>query len=160
MPHLATLLAHGSQQHNLSTLEQWIRWSGHLHPALVHYPIALIIFALLAQAIYIWKKDSFYQSAADFMLLSAAFLMIPTLLTGWAFSGRIGGSLTPYLTLHVAFAISATVVLAIALFLRYKGSHIAYLIALIVLAILITLTAFQGGEMVHGPGHMKMPIWT
>jgi uncharacterized membrane protein len=87
---------------------------GALHPALVHFPVALVLTAAVAEWLYATRKSQFFGDAARFMIAAAAWVSIPAAVAGFAASS--GRTFPPELqgafTLHRIVGIT-TPVLAI-----------------------------------------------
>lgn len=64
----------------------WTQWIGKYHYLAVHFPIALISMALLAESLAIWFPNPLFSHSARFMLITSALWTIPTVLLGWALS--------------------------------------------------------------------------
>lgn len=62
----------------------WIHWIGHYHFLFVHFPIALIVMAVVAEAFGVCTGKENYFHAAKFMLIGAFLWAIPTVLLGLA----------------------------------------------------------------------------
>ena len=56
---------------------------GHLHPALIHYPIAFIFIVLAFDIAYWFTKKQIFQSIATYILAVIAIIIIPVALTGF-----------------------------------------------------------------------------
>lgn len=56
---------------------------GELHPALIHFPIALIFIALIFDILYWVKQQQVFQNIAAWMIIIAAVLLIPAAFTGF-----------------------------------------------------------------------------
>src|SRR4051812_19601708 len=66
--------------------ERVLHLLGYLHLILLHFPIALIIMTCIAELLYVRDYNPLYKHAARFMILSAAFFALPTVLSGFAFA--------------------------------------------------------------------------
>lgn len=133
---------------------------GYLHPFFVHFPVALILAAAAAEVLYVSRRKPDYGDAARFMVFAAAWLSLPTMLTGFvAASGvsftpqqedafsihRIAGIVTPCLVfLAAGMAVSARRTGQIWELMLYR-----VLLALAVVAVVVA--GIEGGEIVHGP---------
>ncbi len=128
----------------------------HLHPVIVHFPIALFISALGLEILsLIFKKEGFHQAAwynyilgiaAAFAAVLSALIDGETLKHTVFYTHRALG----YWILGVAF-LSSTV-----LFFAKKKSlqifRILFLISLIVISLLVSVTGYYGGRLVYEYG--------
>ena len=142
-----------------------IRLLGWLHPMLVHFPVALILTACVAEALYVAKKDSYFAAAALFLATAAAWMSLPAFAVGFAaaagetftpeFSGafaahRIAGITTPMLAFIAAGMGHST---------RRSGEvweQAVYRTFLVLAAVSVAVAGFYGGKLVHGPGHLPL----
>ena len=62
---------------------------GRLHPLLVHFPIALVIMAVAAEAAAILTRDRRWRSVAVVNLLAAAPLAVLSAIAGWCLAQSI-----------------------------------------------------------------------
>lgn len=139
-----------------------VGWFGDLHPAVVHFPIALVVAAALAEVLGSLKGDASYAFAARFLLYCAAFTGVLAAMLGFAaatgksYEGReavnfgfhrILGLVTPVL-IFLALGLSESA--------RRNGDgwqRTAYQAVLFVTAILVTMTAYLGATLVFGVRH-------
>lgn len=127
----------------------------HLHPKLVHFPIALVITAMILDVMgSIVKKDALYH-AARYVFSLAAFFSILSLFTGLAEADRLHLN-HPVLFAHRSYAFVLTVfsvIFSVALFFipeRYKRP--IFTIMLLICTVLVVATGHYGGQMVYGYG--------
>ncbi len=78
-----------SDEFGRQRVEGGIGFLGRLHPLAVHFPIALIVMAGLSEALFMWRRNEAFASAARVMLpAAAAFAVISAILGFAAASGR------------------------------------------------------------------------
>lgn len=138
----------------LSLLDQF-----HIHPILVHFPIALFISALGLEALaIIFKKDSLQQASWTNFIL--AVLITPlTILTGWLEARHLHLS-HKVADIHKIFAywtFGTSLILAIGLWMIKKRlprklfGHL-FFISLILVVVLISISGYYGGRLVYEYG--------
>ena len=138
-------------------------WSilGDLHPVLVHFPIALILVAAVAEAMFISTRQTEFGDAARFMVFAAAWMSIAAALAGIAAAS--GETFTPELgrafTVHRAAGIATPVVTLLAAAMaggaRRSGQIwelMLYRVLLFIAVLGVGIAGFYGGELAHGPG--------
>jgi uncharacterized membrane protein len=139
--------------------------TSHLHPMLVHFPIALVVFGFLADAVFLFYKKEVCLSKTGFYLLVLGTLgAIATWLSGFIFTSDMSGAAGQIRETHEIFA-SITVGLLLVtsllriIFLVKKVETpglkwIAF--ALYGLAtVCVTITGFYGGTLVY---NYMMPL--
>lgn len=132
---------------------------GRLHPALVHFPVALILTAALAETFYITKREQRFGDAARFMIAAAAWLSVPAAAAGIA----VASGQTIAMALRRAFSIHwvAGVAVPVLAFLAYGMSEgvrrsgqvweqLLYRLFLLLAAAGVLLAAYFGGVLAHG----------
>lgn len=127
---------------------------GRLHLTFLHFPIALIIMAALAEIFYLIRPKALFDNAARFMLLSAAILSIPTAVLGliYSYSADYDSLLAYYLDWHMwlGFA-TASLAIILAAIREYFWKNLVYYSLLVLLVILLIVTAVLGGRITFGP---------
>jgi uncharacterized membrane protein len=133
--------------------------TSHIHPMLVHFPIALVIFGFLADlASLIFKKEPCLSRAGFYLLLIGTLAAIVTWLSGSVFTSEMSGVAGARKEIHALFATITTGLLLITSVLRIilvvRNSQSAGLkwisFALYALAALcVALTGFYGGTLVY-----------
>ena len=137
-----------------------LKFVGEFHPFLVHFPVALIIVTGVAEVLYVMKRSSWLGDAARFMIIAAAWMVLPTMLSGFAAASgevfapeqqqafaihRIAGIVVPCLAVLAAgLAIGARQTGQIWELMLYRVFLAAAVAAVIVAGIM-------GGQLVHGP---------
>jgi uncharacterized membrane protein len=142
----------------------WQAFFGRLHPALVHFPVALVLVALVAEALCIARRDGRYNDVARFMVTAAAWISVPAAVTGflradtitldareqaWFAVHRVAGIATPVLVFLCAGLAEGT---------RRSGQIWELMLYRVVLALAAASAAiggFTGGEIVFG----AFPLW-
>lgn len=164
--------AHGSgdsHQHDHSTdhaseetpgfVGRLLAWLGRFHPVIIHFPIALLIAAALAEGVHAVKDWPRLRTGVYFMVYLGAASAIFAAALGWlnAAYGSQPESMAQTLSLHRWLG-TATAVWAVALAwhawgLDYGGSNRAFRINLMIAAILVSATGHFGGTLVFGEGY-------
>lgn len=133
---------------------------GEIHPAIIHFPIALVLAALVFDVLFWFKKLEIFQSIAGWMIIIAAVFLIPTAVTGF-FAKEFYPAGDPDVFRHQNMAIATaifTVGYAIfrgyTLFNHINRSVYFYLLLGLINVGLISTTAEFGGIVVRGKGIM------
>lgn len=131
---------------------------GEFHPAIIHFPIALIFTAFIFDILFWFKRIEFLQSIAGWVLIIAAILIIPTAITGFLAKDFYSPN-DPDVLRHQYMAIAtALFTLAYAIFRGYflfnnrRISIYIYLLLGLINIGLINTTAEFGGIVVRGKG--------
>ncbi len=139
-----------------------IRFLGQFHPIAVHFPIALVVAASLAEALAWLTRRSFFAGAARFSVAVAALTAILAVLLGWAAGAfaHYPGELARVLTIHRWLGTSSgllivmAAVLSEAYHLRGNGRlRLAYRSLLFGSMVLVGLTGYFGASLIYGLGH-------
>lgn len=138
---------------------------GRLHPLLVHFPVALIVTAFVAEAMFVARRDERLATAARFMVHAGAWVGVAAALAGFARAEsivlapdqqsafalhRIAGIATPVLAFLAA---------GLADGVRRSGQIWELFLYRIVLALAAAgalVAGFCGGEMVYGAGFFSL----
>jgi len=138
---------------------------GHWHPLLVHFPVALLLIAVVAEGLCVIRRDGRYADAARFMVTAAAWLSIPTAVTGFLRADaltldaarqslfavhRIAGIATPVLAFLAAGLAEGT---------RRSGQvweQMLYRIVLLLAAVAAGVAGHYGGQLVFGAGFFRL----
>jgi len=122
----------------------------HYHYIFVHFPIALIIMAGVAESIMCFRKNVPLNNTVNFLLISALVFTIPTIGTGLLLedTGIVGEQNHSIFEWHESFAFITLTLTVVTIFLRYSiDRYFIYCISLIFLVISVSITAYFGGLM-------------
>ena len=132
------------------------RWLGKFHLLLIHFPIALVIAAGIAELLAIWRQVVIPSRTVGFCLRLGAIFAAPTAALGWLFAASGAGAGEPSLALlhrWLGTAAAAWLVAAAVCDERdiRRGVRSRAVQLLILSAMLLTgLAAHFGGLLVHG----------
>jgi uncharacterized membrane protein/mono/diheme cytochrome c family protein len=143
----------------ISVVDRMIRWLGKFHLLLIHFPIALMLAAGVAEIVSQRRRSIEPSETALFCLTLAAVAVFPTVAFGWfhAAAGNGVGSPKP-LTFHRWLGTLAGLwVIGTALCagrdarrgIRSRGVRVAIVMGIA----LVGITAHLGGLMAHGSGY-------
>ena len=137
----------------------------HLHPMLVHFPIALVVVGFVAEfAALIFKKELCLSKTGFYLLVTGTLAAIVALLSGVLFTDEMTGSAGEIQETHELFAWITLGLLVVSSVIRFfieiKGQKDANLkwiaFGLYALAaISVSVTGFFGGTLVY---EFMMPL--
>jgi uncharacterized membrane protein len=132
-----------------------------VHPMLIPFPIALWIFSLVADVIYLWRGNLIWRDYIAFYTLAggiigAAAAAVPGIIDWLSIKDRAVKKIADW---HARLNVIALLIFAADFYLRtasgarFVGSSLTIPLALSVLgSILITISGWLGGEMVYVHG--------
>jgi uncharacterized membrane protein len=133
--------------------------TAHLHPMLVHFPIALVVFGFIAEiAALFFKKEVCLSRLGFYLLMIGTLSALTAWLTGNFFTSEMAGSAGEIKETHELFAwitlgsLIATSVLRIVFESKTKGNTRLKWIAFALYglaAISVSITGFYGGTLVY-----------
>lgn len=132
--------------------------TSHLHPVIVHFPIALLIVGFVADTIFLfYKKEACLPKIGFYLMLAGTLGAIAAVLSGNFFTEELSGSVEVIRERHETFANITMYLMIITSIIRIilvkkgrleskagLGVYILYLIG----AILVGYTGLLGGTMV------------
>ncbi len=131
----------------------------HLHPMIVHFPIALALVALLFNATWYVLKREWMKTGSVALTVLAALGAVGAILTGLFFTKPVAGLAATMKDTHIVYASTATVMLLIAavvgLMLEFGKKPAArnrtylYTLFLLLSAVAISMTGMVGGSIVY-----------
>ncbi len=137
----------------------------HLHPMLVHFPIALIVLGFVADfAALIFKQETCLSKTGFYLLIAGTLSTLSAILTGLFFTSEMSGSAETIQETHELFAwvtISLLVITSILrLILVIKKSDNSNLkwfafVLYALAAISVSITGYYGGTLVY---NYMMPL--
>ena len=130
------------------------------HPMFVHFPIVLWLAALLFQVLALWRASDEMQRTAARMLYLGTLAAIVTVLTGLAAENSVPpGEAMRAVGIHeTLMLVSASLALALCMFAFFARKNFTpqlrklMLLGLAVLAVLLTIGADRGAQLVYRYG--------
>jgi uncharacterized membrane protein len=137
----------------------------HIHPMLVHFPIALVVFGFAADIFsLLYKKEACLSTCGFYLLLIGTLSALITLLSGIFFTSDMSGSAGEIMETHELFAWTTVGILIVTSVLRVlmktknnestKLKWTAFVLYGIA-AISVSITGFFGGTLVY---NYMMPL--
>lgn len=136
-------------------------FSGYFHPAIVHFPIALITISAFF-IIFCFKNESLSDDAAYYLLFFGTLSSVVACIFGWAFAERNPVAISDFalgINRHRWFGIGATVLAIITTIIGWraradvmKDKNGMWKFGVILTAALMGVVGHQGGEEVYGEG--------
>lgn len=137
----------------------------HLHPMLVHFPIALILIGFIADLIsFFYKKEAGLSMVGFYLLIIGTLSALIALLSGALFTAEMTGAAGEVKETHELFAwitvINLVLYSAYRIYLKVKGRETIILNRLSfawygLAAVFVAITGFYGGTLVY---NYMMPL--
>jgi len=144
----------------------FIGYVGRFHPLVVHFPIALIIFAGLAELLFMASGKEYLSLCSRLMLNFSAGFAVFSVLLGFADATDvpIQANLRSTFEVHRFMGITTAVLALLAALLarRVANDGSVWLVRLYRLVLLLAMlsvgvTGHFGGTLVFGPGYLSFP---
>lgn len=133
---------------------------GRLHPAAVHFPIALFLVALLAELIMIFNPTAGVGSSVRFLVWTGAAGGIVAAGLGWFAGGMRMSDRSEILGLHrwtgTGIAAAGLVLALLSSAAPGSAKRTVFRIVLAAVALAILFQGYWGAEMSLGPDHMGL----
>jgi len=141
-----------------------IGWLGKFHPPTVHFPIALLTAAALAEVLRMATGQRIYAASSRFCIWFGFLTAVIAVVLGW-FLGGFRLTDTSWVLMTHRWLGTATVVCAGLLLVLSEGSQypdrrrtrLWFRVSLLVVVQLILATGFLGGALVFGLDHYAWP---
>jgi len=132
-----------------------------LHPLIVHFPIALVIVAAIAEIAAIATGAGRYRAVAMINLRAGAAFAVVAVFAGWRLASAPGIEATSLLEWHRWLGAGASMLTAAAAIgtvraERHRPHLVAYQIALFCAASLIAVAGHSGGLLVWGADFLRL----
>ena len=145
-------------------LGKLIRWLGKFHPPAVHFPIALLTAAALAELLRMVTGKPGFDAVSRFCIWFGALSAAGAGVLGWFRGGfhltDASGVMMTHRWLGTSTIVCAGLVLILSELSRRPDRHRARLwfrVTLLVVAVLVLITGFFGGAVVFGLDHYLWP---
>lgn len=131
---------------------------GRLHPAMVHFPIALFLIAGLAELILFLRPASGLEQTVRFLIYTGAAGGMSATAVGWLAAGFRMSDRSETLGLHrwTGTGIALAGAFAAIIAYRAKPGRILLRFTLAGIAVALLFQGYWGAEMSLGPNHMGM----
>ena len=137
---------------------------GKLHVVILHFPIALIVAAVVADLLWLAARRAFFKDAGLYCLLGALVTAPPVVLTGWYALGSAGytGDLAELAEWHEHMGITTLVLVIAASAVRLarlkwqaKWLTVAYPILAAAMFIAVSIAGHLGGQIGFGKDYLS-----
>ncbi len=130
-----------------------------LHPATIHFPIALFLMAALAELFIMTGRGAGIEPAVRVLIYGGAGGAVIAALFGWIHTGLwFGGDTVMQLHRWNGMLITALGLALALLASKPRDGRTLLRTGLLSMAALILLQGFLGGELTHGPDHLGFSL--
>lgn len=150
---------HEHNEHSVDTgvgagMAKFIGWLGKFHPAVVHFPIALLIAAAVAEVLFAGTGKLLFNNARVYCLWFGIIGAVGAGILGWFFAGfeliDENWLLTTHRWLGTSTVICSLLLGWLALTSAKRPSRLLFRLVLLLAVILVSATGFFGGAMLYG----------
>ena len=128
-----------------------------LHPATVHFPIALLIVAALVEMLAMARSSGPLGQAANVMTVAGAAGAVIAALFGWIHTGIwFGGDSTMHW--HRWTGTGLALAAPLAALLAFRADRRAFRIVIVLIAAALVAQGYWGAELAQGPDHLGLGI--
>jgi uncharacterized membrane protein len=128
-----------------------------LHPATIHFPIALFVMAALTELFVIAQRGTGLEPAVRVMIYGGAAGAVVAALFGWIHTGVwFGGDTVMQVHRWNGTLLAALGLVLVMLASGRRDSRAPLRVLLFTMAILLVGQGFLGGELAHGPDHLGL----
>jgi uncharacterized membrane protein len=142
-------------------LDRFLKWIGKFHPASTHFPVGLLLAAVLAEGIAWFTKRPDWLLVTRFLVVVSALSAPGVAFIGWM-NAKYGGFQSTLTEWHrwlgvgtAAWAIVCAVLICSSECAEGSSARMRFRWALILGAILVSVTGFLGGLLTFGVDHYK-----
>ncbi|GMM92250.1 DUF2231 domain-containing protein [Qipengyuania sp. MTN3-11] len=126
-----------------------------LHPATVHFPIALLLAAALVEFVSIFRPSTRLTNAVSVMASGGAAGAVVAALFGWIHTGLwFAGDTT--MQWHRWTGTSLAVVAPVVAILSIRANRWPFRMLLLATTLALLAQGYWGGELAHGPNHLGL----
>jgi mono/diheme cytochrome c family protein/uncharacterized membrane protein len=149
-----------------SFFRQLMPWLGKFHPSIVHFPIGLSLAAAVAELLLLGTGRMLFDSTSRVCVWFGGLTAAPAATLGWFLGGPRLTDPSWVLTVHRWLGTSTAACAVVVLFLselsrRPRGPpRGVFRLALLLYAMLVLLTGFFGGALIHGVNYYAWPPQT
>ena len=142
-----------------------IDFAGKFHPVVVHFPVALLITAGLAEFLRMLTRKETFGAVTRFLLILGAASAVVAVILGLAAEqgSNYPAALSAYLSWHRIFGFGTGALSVICLILgeihirkQAKRTKWAYRAVLLASMLFVGVTGHLGATLVYGPNHFSM----
>jgi uncharacterized membrane protein/mono/diheme cytochrome c family protein len=143
----------------ISFIRRLMNWLGKFHPVSTHFPVALLMTAVLAEALAWWLKRDEWMLLVRFLVVLGALSSVPTVVLGWLadFPTKAGSELDTIYRFHQvmgtatsAWALVCAVLVCLSECEEGSLARRRFRGALLLGAMLIGIVGFLGGALNAG----------
>lgn len=139
-----------------------LAWLGMWHPAVIHFPIALVLTVGFLEAAAALRRQPLYAASNKLLLGIATLGAFAAAPLGWASAGMPAADDESALAIHRWLGTALPVLILALWWLKRPAEQAArrlggrgYEAALALTVMLILIQAYFGAEVTHGAGHFK-----
>jgi uncharacterized membrane protein len=144
--------------------EKLIRWLGKFHPPAVHFPIALLTAAAVAEVLRMATGKPAFDDISRYCVCFGALTAAGAGTLGWFLAGVRLSDASWVLMTHRWLGTSTVACAGLVLLLseasrrpERRRTRMCFRVTLLVVAVLVSVTGFFGGAVVFGIDHYTWP---